>query len=97
MNNPGIEVKTDNKWKDFLYRSDVPEKVLKDDFGWCEDDDGFLKYKNSYYHLSEFLTLQLGEKALGEWDGHHGWSYFSGVLIKINGTGDKYMIANYSC
>ncbi len=87
-----VKVITDSKWKSFIYRYDVPKKVLEDDFDWTNEEDyndGFLKYRNIYYHLSEFLRNGM----VDGYDGYFGHSFFSGVAIKISDDGETYKIA----
>ncbi len=95
----GVTIVTDNKWKDFLYGSDLPKKALED-FDWMdpkdygvdrlEDVDGFMKRKNNYYHTSEFM-----HGGMPGWDGSHGESFFSGILMKYSPDGEQYKIAYY--
>lgn len=90
----GTTIYTDNKWKQFKYRDEVPKKVLKDDFDWLDEDDGFdgfFKYKGTWYHLSMFMN---GGGFPG-WDGYHGDSFFSGVLIALSPDGEEYKVATY--
>ena len=104
--NSVLNIRTDDKWKDFVYGADVPEKVRRDWFDWVDDaesDSYFIKYKNSWYHLSEFIRTAGGGSAgdalprLVEagWDGIKNESYSSGVLIKVSPDGEQYKIAYY--
>ncbi|GMV19996.1 MAG: hypothetical protein AMXMBFR56_82200 [Polyangiaceae bacterium] len=101
-----LNIRTDDKWKDFVYGADVPEKVRRSEFDWLEDaegDDHFIKYKNSWYHLGEFIRTRGGGAAgspmpdLVEagWDGIKNESYSSGVLIKVSPNGEQYKIGYY--
>lgn len=87
-----MQITSDDKWHDFVYRYDVPAKVIKDQFDYldADTDDGFFKYRNTWYHTSEFMRT-----TMQGWDGSHGDSYFSGVLIKLSSDGEKYKIARY--
>ena len=88
-----MKIRTDGKWHNFKYRYEVPARVLKSEFDWLDEEDGsdgFIYYKGSWYHLSMF---ERGGPA--GWDGHHGDSYFSGVLIKVSRDGEQYKIATY--
>lgn len=87
-----MTIKTDNKWHEFLDRSEVPAKVLKSDFDWVdpEDSEYFLKYKDNYHHLSEFETVKVPG-----WDGAFPESHFSGLLLKVSPDQKQYKIAYY--
>lgn len=94
-----ITIKTDNKFRDFYYRSDVPEKVLKNQFSHLEEDettDGFIKYRGYWYHTSDFMVPQ------GEIEGApfrvHGYlndTYFSGIIIHLSNDGEQYKIGTF--
>ena len=86
---------TDHKWKNFLTRNEIPKKILEDQFDWTNENDhfdNFLKYKNTYYHLSEFLRTNDPE-----WDGQTHISNTCGILIKVSNDGEQYMIATVIC
>lgn len=86
-----MSITTNNQWRNFLYRDEVPAKILADDFAWCDSDDGFLKYRGRYYHLEEFMR---SEHFVG-WHGYNSDSFFSGVLIRLSRDGEQYQIATY--
>jgi len=90
-----IKIYSDNKWKQFVYRNDVPKSVLKSDFDWEDSNDGFFKYRNIWYHLSQFMKITDGSSFYGDWDGYYGDSFFSGVLIKLSDDGERYKVATY--
>lgn len=94
----GIKVVTNGQWRDFVYRSDVPEKVLKSQFDWTDKahedhgdySDGFLCYRGVWYHVADF---QRG--GIEGWSGSHGDSFFSGVVIRLSKDGEQYQIGTY--
>lgn len=91
-------IKTDNRWKNFKYAYEVPKRVLKRQFDWMDDpDDGtFLKYKNHWYSLSDFMRISAGAPPeLRKYDGSAADGFYSGVLIKISPDGEQYKIATY--
>jgi len=101
-----IHIRTDGKWKDFVYGYDVPERVRKNQFDWLDDAEGsdhFFKYQGYWYHLSEF-TRTAGGGAAGQgspdlvaagWEGIKNESYTTGVLIRVSTDGERYMVASY--
>lgn len=92
-----LTIKTDNKWHDFKYRNEVPEKVLKDQFDYQDEDisDNFFKFKGTWYHTDQFMRLEDRNGEMKGWDGYAGDSYFSGVLIKLSSDGERYKVATY--
>jgi hypothetical protein len=88
-----FEIITNHHWRDFLYRNEVPEKVIRIDFDWLDDEvfDGFIFYRHNYYHVSEFIrSIQFKD-----WHGCSPDSFFSGILIKLSDDGEQYQIATY--
>lgn len=49
------------------------------------------KYKDDYIFLSEVLRTD-SSSVFGEYDGILGFSYFSGILIKLNESGDAVQV-----
>jgi hypothetical protein len=88
------KITTDNKWKSFKYRNEVPDTVLKDRFSHLsdEDTDGYFKYRNHWYHTSDFLRTEIPG-----WNGIHSDSAFSGVLLKISKDGERYQVGTVTC
>ena len=92
-----LTIKTNNQWRDFVYRDDVPAAVLADQFSHLSEDDGsdgFFCYRGHWYHTTDFMNCS-GNKDLVAWDGYASDSYFSGVLIKISRDGDAVQVATY--
>lgn len=85
-----MQIITDGKWKQFKFRDEVPAKVLADQFDHLDEDttDGFFRYRGWWYHTSDFMTTEVKG-----WDGVHGDSFFSGVLVKISSDGEEYKVA----
>lgn len=87
---------TNHHWRQFKYRYEVPQSVLDDQFDYHGPDDGldgFIHYRGTWYHLDQFMRL---ENTPG-WDGGHGESYFSAVLIKLSDDAEEYQIALQLC
>lgn len=92
-----VTIKTNNQWRDLVYRADVPAKVLADQFDYQDADDttdGFFCYRGHWYHLDCFMRIE-GNEALKGWHGYASDSYFSGVLIKLSEDGEQVMCATY--
>lgn len=84
-----MNITTNNQWRDFLYRYEVPDEVLKSEFDWLDEDDhdGFFRYRGVWYHLSMFMRT-----AIEGWQGIHNDSAFSGVLIEVSRDGEQYRV-----
>lgn len=93
------DITTDNKWKQFKYGYEVPDNVLKENFDWMEDDektDGFFKYRNDWYHISEFMRFDKSkDEGLGAWQAYSSDSAFSAVLLQISNDGEEYKVATF--
>lgn len=98
----GPRVYTNNHWRDFTYRSDVPEAVLKSDFDWTTEDDidGFFCYKGVWYHTSQFMRF--GYPPGGEppalfkgWHGYLNDSFHSGVVIRMSDDGEQFQVGTF--
>jgi hypothetical protein len=91
-----ITVRTNHHNRPLLYDNEVPEKVFETDLDWIEnrEDETYLHYRGRYYALSEFLQVDKNHPLypLG-YHGYHGDSYFSGVAIKLDDTGESYQVA----
>lgn len=92
-----LTIKTNHQWRDLVYRSDVPAKVLEDQFSHLSEDDapdGFFCYRDYWYHTSDFMRIY-GAADLAGWDGYAGDFYFSGVVVKLASDGKRYKIGTY--
>ena len=93
MNN--LQIITNHHWRNLSYRYEVPEKVLKDQFDYIPDEfGGFLKYRNHWYHLTDFMTTS-ANSPFPDWQGYASDSFFSGVLIDLSEDCEQYRIATY--
>lgn len=93
----GTTVTWSNTWQEIKYSHEVPKKVL-DDYDWLEEDEksyGWIKCQNTWYHLSDFLSVDKNNPFTGEWDGYHSDSYFSGNLLKFSDCGDAVIVGSY--
>jgi hypothetical protein len=91
-----MKITTNNIPRDLLYSSDVPDEVLDSEFDWLDDrrdTDGFIHYRNTWYHISQFIVNR--DENLN-YHGAFSESYFSGVLIRLVDH-DQVIMAGYSC
>jgi hypothetical protein len=92
-----MQITTDRKWKPFLYRYEVPAKILADRFDHLSEDDapdGFFRYRGAWYHTSDFMRVDNGpESAFAGWHGVATDTYFSATLIEISADGESYRVA----
>jgi hypothetical protein len=92
-----MQIKSNYKRRPLLGDVDVPKKVL-DEYDWLDDDektDGWMKYKDQYYHLSDFMWIPADIKDMKGWDGYMSDSFFSGIVIKVFYYTDEYIIGTY--
>lgn len=78
-------------YKQFLYGYDVPQS-MHDDYDHLDDDtrsDGWIMYKGSFYHTSDFMRI---DDESSYWQGSHGLSAFCSVVIKLSDCGEGYQI-----
>lgn len=71
---------TDNHWKPFKYRNEVPAKILREQFGYQNSEDvvdGFIHYRKRWYHLSEFMLVTDNSPFEG-WHGYKRTPFFFG-------------------
>lgn len=95
---PEIKITTNRQWRAFKSRDEVPAKVLASQFDWTNEaheksgdySDGFLEYRGVWYHLADFTR-----GGIPGWDGAHGDSFFSGVVIRLSKDGEAYQIGTY--
>lgn len=88
----GLLIRSDQKWKEFKYYFSVPAEVLQDDFDWVRDPKNgrYLKHHGGWHELSQFE----GGAPPG-WDGIIHTSGTTGILIKLDGSGEQYKIGTY--
>ncbi len=89
-----MKITTNNHWRQFKYRYEVPTEILEDQFDWTNEDDhsdGFFEYRGWWYHLDDFIRSN--DPAFDGWNGILTDSYFSGVLIKLSDNCEEYQVA----
>jgi len=91
-----LNIKTDHKWRSFLYCDSIPQDIM-DEYDWLDEEDkiyGWINYKGHYYHVSDFLRSS-GELLELGWSGYYSDSFFSGVVIELSNDGEEYRIGTY--
>jgi hypothetical protein len=89
------KITTDGRWKTFKYAYDVPRKILQSDLDFVPDEYGFIKYKNIWYHISEFMQIPEGGNFPSNWMGYLPSTAFSGLVIEVHPEGYEYKIGWY--
>lgn len=93
-----ITVVTDNKWKEIIYFEDLPKRWQRE-YDWAGEGSMFFKFRNYYYALGNFMAFRpaITDKRdpMYGWDGYAGDSYFSGMLVKFDNSGEAVKVATY--
>lgn len=88
-----MKIISNHHWRPFLFRYEVPDKVLQNEFDWTDSKDGFLQYRGIWYHINDFLVVEPeGELEKMGWNGIATNSYFSAVVIAISPDGETYKV-----
>lgn len=93
-----MTITTNNIPRNTLYRHEVPEAVLADQFDYLDDeeaDDGFFQYRGVWYHLSEFMVTTNLPDELQKWHGYKAESFSTGVLVRLSNDCEQVTCASY--
>lgn len=96
------KIYTNHHWRQFKCRNEVPEKVLKDEFDYQDEDasDRYILYKNQWYHLDQFMRFGYpfgGDPPNNEdWDGGLNFSAWDGLIVKVSEDQETYKIAYFT-
>ena len=78
--------------------SDMDQEKIKKEFDYLNaeeiEEDRFFSYKGWIYSLGDFMRVEPGSPFAG-FDGHHGDSFFSGTLVKLDDTGESVKAYTY--
>ena len=91
-----MHIISNNQWRFLIYWWDLTEKEQKE-FD-CEgvEDDTYFRYRGQVYSLSNFMRIEENHPLhCLNWHGHHGQSYFSGIIIKIDDCNDAVIVGRY--
>ena len=100
-----LKIVCNNQARDVLHWWNLADKE-RAEFDYLDTDDkqseaSFMRYRGWVYDLSEFMRI---DKAIAphpqrpgweRFDGHHGDSYFSGVLIRYTNDFESVVAATY--
>lgn len=90
-----LEIRTNNHWRDIVTFDELTEAQQKQLNGYEDQDlSSFFIFKNWVYDLSDFMVVE-NQPAFKDYDGVHGESFFSGVLIKLSDCGEGVKVAQY--
>jgi len=97
---PHVVIITDHKWHNFMVRDDVPSGVLENQFSHLKGDklceEGFFKYHEWWYHLSDFSIINKdGPLSRNSWHGYLADSFYSGVLVQVHADHQQYKVGRY--
>ena len=83
-----MRIITNGQARPIVSRFEVPADILAREFDWTDPEDpgSFFKYRGVWHELGEFTRAP---ESLAGWDGFHGDSYFSGVVIRLADDGDS--------
>jgi len=95
-----MKIVTNNRERYFVCGHEVPARVMAEQFGHLDDVskcvDGFFKYCNHWYHISDFIRIENhGDAGFSTWDGYASDSFFSGIVIKFFDDCESYKVGTY--
>ena len=94
-----LKIITNNHWRQFKYREEVPENILSSDFDYLNEEDsidGFFCYRGTWHHLSEYMRIENhSDKNFSSWHGYASDSFFSGTVIRVSEDCEMYQIGLY--
>ena len=80
-----LQIITNNQEREIVYGHELPIDN-RDDFDYLNDEkyqfNEFIVYRGTVYDLNQFMRVA-EDGAFKDWDGVHGETAFSGVLVKI--------------
>jgi hypothetical protein len=93
-------IKTDHKWRNFLYGYDLTAKELKE-FDYIPSKDietsMFFRYRGHCYDVNEFMGLGClpEDSPLKGWYVYLGDSFFSGIVIRFSKDYEQYQVGRF--
>lgn len=89
-----LQIKSNGQARPIVSRFEVPAPILASEFDWTDPDDSgsFFQYRGFWYSLEDFSRAP---ESLAGWDGYHGDSFFSGVVIRLTDDGESVVCGTY--
>ncbi len=69
------------------------QNEIKDNYETVSESS-FFRYRGGLYDLNDFMKLDKHSEFIG-WNAYHSDSFFSGVIIKLNNSGETLNAAMY--
>jgi len=97
-----LTITTNNQPRDIVYWWQLTAKEQAE-FDWLDTADkqeaaSFVRYRGEVYATGEFSTLRnTGTPEFKTWDGYHGDSYFSGVVLRYTRDHERVIMGTYCC
>lgn len=88
-----LQMKTNGHYRPVLCWENLTEKERAEFDSGLFYDSSFFRYKGWVYTLDDFMRVE-GSPFYG-WNGYHGESFFSGVLVKYSSCMDAVKIGRY--
>ena len=88
-----ITIRTNSHYRPILCWENLTAKEQAEFDSGLFYDSSFFRYKSWVYTLEDFMRVE-GSPFYG-WDGYHGESFFSGVLVKYSSCGEAIKVASY--
>ncbi len=79
----------------FFDLSEAEQADKKDDYDSIEESS-FFRYRNYVYDLNDFMRItDKTDEVIGDFDGCHGDTYFSGTVIKFTNDNETLTVARF--
>ena len=92
-----LKVITNNVPRNMIYGYELSDKEKKE-FDYLDQEEldtgDFVRYKGTVYHIGQFLHYGFKHNGI-TWDGYHGDTFFSGILIKLVNNCEQVIMARY--
>jgi hypothetical protein len=92
-----MEIKTNHQYRPTLYWFELTDKE-KAEYDYEDAQEwSYFRYRGWTYTMADFMRLNHDDPGMPfkGWDGYHGDSYFSGVVIKISNCGEAVKVGRY--
>lgn len=99
-----LTIKTNNQPRQLLSLYDfspADQVKVREHFDWMDQDEletsySFFKYRDNFYHLSEFMDLtSLAPSEFKGWDAYSSDTYFSGIVVRLTNNNEDVVVGTY--